>query len=188
VVGTEAHTQITLPHEDTGWSLAGLLPEISPPEEGGRVEIRGVGTFEFAPTEIRRTRPDLFREGHFSVFDAVVHVVEREGIELTYRYDETAATHLILALNGLQGWWYDAHYSGGRFERTAVRMDHFPVQEGMRVRLYLEQPERHAAIHESFRDEVNRRDATGGGVVIPEVVIRGARATTVMREVAVEPY
>ncbi len=182
----EGPAQVVLPTPEGSWSIPGNYAGRRP-AAGGTVEIRGVGVLSFDPAAVRTTRPDLFAPGHFSVFDVVVHLAERGEIALAYRWDEGTATHVILSLNGLPGWWYDARYPGGEFERPAVRMDHFPVRDGMAIRLYLEAPERLAAIERSFRDEVVRRAANAGRVVVPEVTIRGPRWTLVAHDVVVEP-
>jgi len=157
------------------------------PSAEGTVDIRGLGALKYDPAGVRTLRPDLFTDGHFSVFDVLVHLAERGDLPLEYVWDEAAATHWISSLNGLTGWWYDAQYAGGEFERPVLRMDSFPVKDGMTIRLYLEQPDRLSAIRQCFRDEVGRRDANGGTVVIQEVTVRGPRWTLVAHDVVVEP-
>ncbi len=179
--------ELLLPTDEGSWSIPAGIYAGRLPTAGGTVEIRGVGVLSFDPAAVRTSRPDLFTEGHFSVFDVLVHLAERGEIALEHRWDDDTATHAIVSLNGLSGWWYDARYAGGEFERPALRMDHFPVKDGMRIRLYLEAPERLAAIEESFRAEVERRTANGGRVIVPEVTIRGPRWTLVARDVVVEP-
>ncbi len=176
-----------LPTPDGKWSVPPGTSAGRRPVTPGTVEIRGVGVFSFDPAAVGTFRPDLFREGHLSVFDVLVHVAAREGIPLEYVWDETTATHAVVSLNGLAGWWYDTQYAGGEIERTTVRMDQFPVKDGMRIRLYLDRPERLAAIEQSFREEVRRRDGNGGLVVVPEVTIRGPRWMLVVRDLLVEP-
>ncbi len=176
-----------LPDAAGGWTVPPGMYAGRAPTAPGTVEIRGVRTLSFDPAAVRTSRPDLFLEGNFSVFDVLVHLAERGDIALEYVWSDAAATHEIVSLNGLSGWWYDAAYAGGEFERPVVRMDHFPVKDGMRIRLYLDQPERLAAIEQSFREEVARREANGGAVIIPEVMIRGPRWTLVTRDVVVEP-
>lgn len=67
-------------------------------------------------------------------------------------------------------------------------MDHYPVKDGMKILVYLERPDRLAAIFASFREEVVRLAANQGRVVIPEVVIRGSRTSLVFRDVPVNPH
>jgi len=188
VVGwAEGGRKLLLPASDGTWSVPAEMVTGRRPTSGGTVEIRGVGVLSFDPGAVRTLRPDLFREGHFSVFDVVVHLAERGDIALEYVWEADAATHAIVSLNGRSGWWYEARYAGGEFERPVARMDHFPVKDGMRIRLYLEQPDRLAAIRQSFREEVARRTSNGGAVVVPEVAIRGPRWSLVARDVRVDP-
>ncbi len=185
--GSEGGDGVLLPDASGQWSIPGGIYAGRAPTAPGMVEIRGVRALSFDPAHIQTLRPDLFMEGYFSVFDVLVYLAERGDIQLAYVWDRAAATHRILSLNGLSGWWYDARYAGGEYERPVVRMDHFPVKDGMSIRLYLEQPDRLTAIHQSFRNEVKRRAANGGVVIIPEVTIRGPRWTLVAHDVIVAP-
>jgi len=178
---------LLLPDAAGHWSVPVGIYAGRVPTTEGIVEVRGVGALSFDPAHVQTLRPDLFVEGHFSVFDVLVHLAGRGDIQLEYAWDKAAATHWISSLNGLSGWWYDARYAGGEYERPVVRMDHFPVKDGMSIRLYLEQPDRLAAIRQSFRNEVERRAANGGVVIIPEVTVRGPRWTLVARDVIVVP-
>ncbi len=185
-VGLGAAVRYELPDERGQWTLPGVAGR--PPQAPVELEIRGVGRFVVNPEGLKTRRPDIFRPGFLSVFDLVAHLADLGLIDLIYHYDPTMMTHVIESLNGLRGWWYDAHYAGGRFERTAVRMDHYPVKDGMRIVLYLEDPKRLAAIHQSFREEVDRLAQNEGRVVIPEVVIWGPRGTLAFREVPVRAH
>lgn len=180
---------LLLPSESGGWSpsVAGVHVGRAPSSPGS-VEIRGTGTLEFDPTQIRTLRSDIFQPGHFSVFDALVHLADRGAIELEYQFDESADTYVIKTLNGREGWWYDAHYAGGRFERTVVRMDHYPVKDGMKILLYLEDPDRLTAIHKSFREEVDRCSENAGRLVIPKVTIRSPQSSLTFDEVVVTAH
>lgn len=179
--------ELVLPDAGGNWSLPSQVYVGRIPAAEGTVDIRGLGTLRYDPAQVETLRPDLFADGHFSVFDVLVHLAERGDLPLEYAWDEAAATHWITSLNRLTGWWYDARYAGGEFERPVLRMDSFPVKDGMTLRLYLEQPNRLAAIRQSFGDEVRRRNADGGRVIIPEVTVRGPRWTLVAHDVAVEP-
>jgi len=152
------------------------------------LEIRGTGTLEFDPSQIQSLRSDVFQSGHFSVFDVLVHLADQETIELEYEFDESADTYVIKTLNGLEGWWYDAHYAGGSFNRTVVRVDHYPVKDGMDILFYLEDPERLTAIHNNFREEVNRRRENGNQVIIPIVTIRSPQVSLTFDEVVVTAH
>lgn len=183
--------------EDAG---SGLLPSAGswapragahvgrPPSNKGTVEIRGLGTFGFDPTQIQTLRKDVFRPGHFSVFDVLATLSKAGTIPMEYTYDETLGTYVILSLNGKSGWWYDAHYAGGAFERPVVRMDEYPVKDGMAIQLYLESPDRLAAIYKDFGEQVARLKSNGGRVVLPKVTVRSPQATLAFNDVTVTAH
>ena len=77
---------------------------------------------------------------------------------------------------------------GGALERTALRMDSYPMKDGAALYLYLEDPARLAAIQTSFRDETARRAANGGKIIVPTVTIKGPRSTTSFRDVEVTSH
>jgi len=187
LLGTDA---IDLPTASGEW----MLPEDAslgrPASEPGLIEIRGAGELTFDPTAIKTLRPDIFVEDQFSVFDILIHLADNELIELEYVFDEEAQTHVVQTLNGLDGWWYDAHYEGGGFYKTVVRMDSFPVKDAMSIVLYLEDPDRLEAIHEHYREEVARRAAgeAEGTVVIPLVTLRTTAETFEFADVAVTAH
>jgi len=91
-------------------------------------------------------------------------------------------------MNGLEGWWYDAHYEGGSFDQTVVRMDQYPVKDATEILLYLENPVRLASIENHFRNEVDRLSANEGVIVIPRVTLRSATSEVVFEDVAVEAH
>jgi hypothetical protein len=173
---------------DSGWSLPEAFAQGRLPAETGTLEIRGLGELSFDPSAITTLRPDIFLPGHFSVFDVLVYLAETNGLELEYVFDEELQTHVIQSLRGLSGWWFDAHYEGGGFDRTVVRMDQFPVKDGMSIVLYLENPARLDAIHEHFREEVARRAANDGAVVVPRVILQSATASVAFQDVAITAH
>jgi len=177
----------SLPAPGGQWTLAaeraGRIPSAM-----GSIEIRGRGVLTFDPSEITALRDDVFRSGHFSVFDILVHLADSGEIDLEFAFDPEQETHVITSLNGLEGWWFDAHYEGGSFDRTVVRMDLFPVKDGMSIVLYLEDPERLAAIEEHFRDEIRRQDLNGEAMVIPRVILGSVTSERVFENVSVAPY
>jgi len=158
---------------------------------GEAVEIRvdGVGDFAIRAEEVARLRPEVFGPGHFSVFDAFAHLAASEAFDLGHHFDEEMGTHLIDSLNGEAGWWYQALYSGGWYESNAFRMDLYPCKPGTHVRLFREEREgRIEAIHDTFREEVDRLQG-GGAVVLPELTIQGPRLSeAVFRNVEVRPH
>ena len=173
---------------DSGWDLPSGYAQGRPAAETGILEIRGLGELSFDPTAITTLRPDIFLPGHFSVFDVLVHLAETNGFELEYEFDEELQTHVIQSLSGLSGWWYDAHYEGGSFDKAVVRLDEFPVKDGMNIIVYLENPARLDAVYGHFREEVDRRAANGGVVIIPLVTLLSSTATAEFHDVAVTAH
>jgi hypothetical protein len=142
------------------------------PQGEGSIHIPTVGTFEFDAGEVKTVRPDVFREGHFSLFDILVHLKERGDIGLDYHFDESANTHVIDALGGDHKWWYEAHYSNGWFEPNVWRMDMYPYKNDTTVRLRVAREDRLEAIRRSFREEAERLARNGGQVIIPSLEVR----------------
>ncbi|MCG3221474.1 MAG: cytochrome b/b6 domain-containing protein, partial [Candidatus Heimdallarchaeota archaeon] len=106
-----------------------LGPPPSPDEKTVTVNI-AYEDYEFYTSEVETVRPDIFQPGYFSMFDVLVHLDEKNSINLEYHFDESMNTHVIDSLNGQTGWWYNAFYSGGWRETNAFRMDHYPWKNG----------------------------------------------------------
>jgi len=154
----------------------------------GTVRINGIGKFDFDAGEVQSVRPEVFQPGHFSLFDILVHLVERGDIELNYRFDESMDTHVIEDIDRQSDWWYDAHYSAGWFERNVFRMDMYPYKNGTRLELFRERGKHLAAIYRTFRDEVARLERRAGEIIIPEVTIRSPRGTWAFQQVEVTAH
>ncbi len=173
---------------ENGWWPRENTPAGRKPSGRIAVSIAGVGNFTVEASAVRTVRPDVFQQGHFSVFDLLVHLGERGAIRLTYRFAEDMATHVIEDLNGQSGWWYEAHYAGGGFESNAVRMDLYPVKDGTRVRFFREDAKRLAELYAAFRAEVARWRNHGNRTIIPQVLIRGPNWTLTFKDVEVRPF
>ncbi len=186
-VGTLASLGAALANSDTENTMS-LPDEMGMPTQPVHVEIRGIGTFTCEPATIQTLRPDLFAAGRFSAFDVLAALGAQGAIDLVSSYDDTQATHVVKTMNGLDGWWYDVRLPGGALERTALRMDSYPMKDGAALYLYLEDPVRLAAIQTSFRDETARRAANGGKIIVPTVTIKGPRSTTSFRDVEVTSH
>jgi hypothetical protein len=180
-------------------------PSATLPAEGGRwtppaahvgdwpagtatVEIRDVGTFSFDAGQVKTLRPDIFQPGHFSLFDALAHLGERGDIGLETHFDEALDTHVIDAINGRRGWWYEAHYSRGWYELNAFRMDMYPYKNGTQMRLYPEREGRLANIYRAFQEEVARLADNGGRIIVPELVIQAPGVDHTFQDVVVTPH
>jgi hypothetical protein len=167
-----------------------ILGEIKDTElrEKGKVTIRGVGTFEFTPHRISTQRDDIFREGHFSVFDILVHLDELGDIELEYHFEEKMNTFVIDSLNGESSWWYRVLYHGGWSENNVFRMDHFPYKDRMDIVITQIDEKLLGEVYGVFQTEMKRRKDNGGRIVIPEVVIRGPTTSIELQNVEVRPH
>ena len=154
----------------------------------GEAEIEGLGTFSFSPEEVETLRPDIFQKGHFSLFDVLVHLHENQDIEMEYHFDETMNTLVIDSLHGHSDWWYSAYYDGGWTEASVFRMDHYPYKDGMFLSFVHASQEYLDSIHETYRDEIKRRQANNKELIVEEVIIRGKNTTLRFENVEVKPH
>jgi hypothetical protein len=154
-----------------GWQLPVDAPTGRIPSALGTVTIEGLGVFTFNPFNVQTTRPDIFAPGHISVFDVVAHLGGEDWFPLSYHYDAALDTHVIDELDGRSNWWYRAYYAGGWPELSAFRMDMYPYQDGMTIRLNTQSDEYMGRLHNSFAQELVRVSLNRGRVVIPEVRI-----------------
>jgi hypothetical protein len=176
-----------LPTEDGAWTPpASHVGEM--PTGTGTVRIKDVGEFDFDASQVETLRPDIFQPGHFSLFDILIHLARQGDIALETHFDESMDTHVIDAINGQGGWWYEAHYSGGWSENNVFRMDMYPYKNGTQIRLYKEREEHLTNIYRTFQEEVARLAGNGGQVIIPEVTTRSPRGSWTFRDVAVTAH
>ncbi len=154
----------------------------------GEVEITGLGTFSFDPGEVSSLRDDIFREGHFSIFDVLVHLEQTGRIDMEYHFDESLNTYVISNMNDISEWWYDAYYDGGWPERSVFRMDHYPYKDKMSLEFVPSTTEYLESVYETYRDEVRRREENDGKLVIPDVYIRGDSEQWHFENVEVEAH
>ncbi len=155
------------------------------PAGTGSVDIAGLGTFSFDARAVQTLRPDVFQPGHFSLFDVLAHLGEQGEIRLESHYDEGMDTHVIDAIDGQSGWWYQAHYSRGWYEQNAFRMDMYPYKDDTQFRLGIEHEQRLADIHRTFREEIARLADHGETVVIPAFEIQAPGVSHVFHDVEV---
>ncbi len=152
----------------------------------GQIAIEGLGLFDFNPEDIKTLRDDIFLEGHFSIFDVLVHLGQRGDIELDYSFDPEMNTHVINSLDGEKLWWYSAFYDGGWTEVSVFRMDHYPYKDGMSIYFYQEEHSFIALVYRSYREEIERRLENDGSIIVPAVTIEGKDETLVFESIAVE--
>lgn len=157
-----------LPHKGS-WAFPADHPTGRIPSVQGTIEVEGLGEFTFAPLEVETTRRDIFAEGHFSVFDVVAHLGDREWFPLTYHYNHCLDTYVIDELDGRMNWWYRIYTPGGWSEINSSRMDMIPYRDGMIIKLSTHPEEYMGRIYNSFAEELLRKSVNLGRVVIPEV-------------------
>jgi len=159
-------------------------------ERPGRISIEGrLEERPLDPTGVRTLRPDVFRPGRFSVFDALVHTCAADGIPIEYHFDEDLRTHVIDSLDGERHWWYAAVYHGGhRPEEPAHRMDTHPYKDWMTIAVYRVAQERVRELLQAWSDEVRRLEANGGRAVVPQVTLRTPEQDLRFADVEVCPH
>jgi hypothetical protein len=170
------------PASPTGWTPPEPRTGDHPSGEGSLRLGRDL-ELTFDASAVETQRPDIFQEEHFSIYDVVAHLGERGDLELESHFDETLDTHVIDTINGKSGWWYQAHYSNGWFEVNAFRMDMYPYKNNMTIWLQPGKQGRVEAIHNTFRDEVTRREQNGGEVILPSLIIRSPEGTWTFEDV-----
>lgn len=154
----------------------------------GEIDIRGIGRFDFTPGRIESVRKDIFREGHFSLFDVLVHLDARGDIDMKYHFDQQMNTHVIDSINRKENWWYFAYYHGGWSENNVFRMDHFPYKDRMTIRITQANREYLEEVFKNFREEVRQKKKNNGRIIIPEVLIKGPNTRITLENVAVRPH
>ncbi|MBL0177080.1 MAG: hypothetical protein IPP94_17810 [Ignavibacteria bacterium] len=111
--------------------------------QGSAVVIRGTAhPFDAAAFDIRTTRPDIFSEGYYSLFDMLLAVAASKGIVLAWHWDAACGTHFIDSVDGAAGsFWYRFSYDAGSGtqaelgNRREIRWDELLYQPGAWVQL-----------------------------------------------------
>jgi len=185
--GGPSTNSLVFPNDDGTWlpgeMAAGRIPSLT-----GRVEVVGVGRFTFEPEDVRTLRPDVFVDGHFSLFDVLVHLNELGLIDLQYRFDDALATHVIESIDGQPHWWYVANYAAGWEENSVLRIDLYPWKDGTILKVQPVTESYLSRIHLTFEQEVQRLAVNDGRVMVPEVTIQDPTGTRVFRDVLVTPH
>jgi len=149
----------------------------------GEIRIEQVGNFKFNPLEIKSLRQDIFKNGHFSIFDILVHLDKNSKIELLFHFDKSINSHVIESINGKSNYWYVTYYDGGWPECNAYRMDHYPYKDNMFIRIYRDNPKNIANRYVRFQEEIDRLLRNEGKVIIPKVLIDGPTTKLVLNDV-----
>ncbi len=147
-----------------------------------------IDNLDFNADEIESNRPDLFKNGSFSVFDILVDFDRKGKIDMRYHFASDMDTYVIDAINGIKNWWYYAWYHEGWPEPNVFRMDHYPYKPKMRIQLYQTSESHLQNIYNSFRKEITRLHSNNGDIIIPEVIIKTERDRMYFYDVKVVPY
>jgi hypothetical protein len=158
-------------------------------EEGNEsIGIQLVGRFQFNPQNVNTLRPDLFKDGHFSVFDILAHLDRTNKINLKYHYRTDLDTFVIDSIDGRENWWYYAYYDGGWQENNVYRMDHYPFKSNMHITLFQKSFAGLQDIYNSFTEEINRLNNNMGKTIIPDVYISGPTTNLHFQNVVVSAH
>lgn len=176
-----------LPSTDGRWTPP-RSETVDPPSGPNSVRLEGLGAFTFEASDVESLRPDVFQPGRFSLFDILAHLSARGDISLEYHYSDEMGTHVIDSIDGENGWWHSAYYSGGWPEANSFRMDMYPYKNGMDFWMHRESDDRLDAIYDTFIGEVDRLSNNGGKIIIPEVTIRSPSTSTLFRDVEVTAH
>ncbi len=152
------------------------------------IKIDTIDRFRYDPTEIETVRNDIFKEGHFSLFDILIYLDSCDSIDMEYHFDEAMNTHIIDSINGKENWWYRAHYDGGWWENTVFRMDHYVIKEKTTIEIIQKEASYINQIYDVYREEIERLNENNGKVIIPEVIIEGKTDTIQFTDVEVQPH
>ncbi len=163
------------------------LPPPPTPEGNVPIEVNGI-TYKFNPESMISVRPDLFHEGSFSLFDILANLESADLLNMEYHFDAEMNTHVIDSIDGETGFWYQAYYSGGWWERNVFRMDHYPWKEKTVFRVFKEDFSFINNVYSIFTDEVSRRNANGGSLIIPTVKINSQTFTETFTDVLVTAH
>jgi hypothetical protein len=154
-----------------------------------RIQIAGmIGWPEYHPELISTVRPDLFKEGHFSIFDILVYLDNINKINMLYHFDESMDTYIIDSLNGEQNFWYWAYYDGGWIEDNVFRMDHYPYKPEMVIKIFRSNAKYLESIYKTFKEEVIRKSNNNGSIIIPNVIINSPTNNLNFQDVEVTPH
>ncbi len=165
-----------------------VLNVLSPedPKTGG-ISIQSVGRFYFSTEDIETIRPDIFTNGHFSIFDILVHLDKIGEIHMQYHFRADLNTYVIDSLNGVQSWWYYAYYDGGWNEQNVYRIDHYPFKPKMMIILF-QKPVGMQDIYNTYIQEQNRLKKNSGGIIIPDVYIVSPSSSLLFHNITVTAH
>lgn len=152
-----------------------IIPYIIIDNQSNTFTIAGIGNLNFDPEQVETVRPDLFKEGHFSIFDILVYLDNSGKIDMEYHFDAEMDTNIIDSINGTDRLWYFSYYDGGRNENNVFRIDHYPYKSKMSFEFFQTSLSHLNIIYETFRREIVRLNANNGSLIIPSITIRSPR-------------
>ncbi len=165
-----------------------IINSIPISNSGEEIVIGGIGTHKFNPEEIVSIRPELFKEGHFSIFDILVHLDNNGELDMEYHFDPTMDTYVIDSINGKTNYWYYAYYDGGWQETNVFRMDHYPYKPKMYINLFTETSSRIESKYDTFREEINRLNSNNGSIIVPDIFIKGKTFDQHFKDIEITPH
>lgn len=161
-----------------------ISPENPKTEE---ISIQLVGRFYFNPEDIETVRPDNYKNGHFSIFDILVHLDKKGEIRMRYHFRADLNTYIIDSINGMQNWWYFAYYDGGWKEENVYRMDHYPFKPKMAIALF-QKTVGIQDIYNTYIQENNGLNNNSGTIIIPDVYIIGSTQSLLFHNIEVTAH
>jgi hypothetical protein len=143
--------------------------------QGSGVIIRGMQyPFDQTTLDMRTLRTDIFAPGYFSLFDVLLAVAKREGVQIAYHWDEDCQTHFIDSVDGVAGdFWYGFSYDAGSGtqaelnNRRQIRWDELLWQPGSWITVRM--GEDLAGLKAEFTEEIARERQSGH--IVPQVNI-----------------
>jgi len=170
-------------------SLIILSINVNLPPKPASYQVKiGDDKYKFDPNEVSTVRPDIFQNGSFSIFDALVYLNSTGQINLTSHFDDSMNTYVIDSLNGENDWWYYVSYSGGSGEQNAVRIDHYPWKPETVFKMYKEGASYINHVYSTFKEELIRLTENNGTVIIPTVIILGRTINLEFYNVSPTPH
>jgi hypothetical protein len=148
----------------------------------------GDTSYRFNSSNVVTRRPDIFKEGAFSMFDVLAHIADLGHIQLQYHFNATMNTYIVDTINGESLWWYRTWYSGGWPEHNVFRMDHYHWKPLARLEFYQTSESRINQIYSSFVEENERLQTNAGNLIVPQVKIAGRNNIWTFEDVNVTPH
>ncbi|MFC1606732.1 T9SS type A sorting domain-containing protein [Candidatus Latescibacterota bacterium] len=141
------------------------------------VEIAGKRyPFESSEYDIETVRPDIFAPGYFSMFDVILAVAEKNGLEVEYHYDESRKSHFISTIDDEEAdYWYHFSYDAGVNRsheidyRRAYRWDEALWRHGVWIQVVT--GENLDEIREEYLDEITRENEYGHVVPLVRIAV-----------------